>query len=107
MDTKSIIKFYEGCQSIRETALAAKTSPQTVRRILIEHGLHTNPTHSTVTSLAAKGFGAAEIAEKLHLSRATVRSYLPYTKGRYKVDNPTINAQHIRAARAKKEIDKQ
>lgn len=99
MDTNAIIKLYEGCGSIRETANVAKISPQAVRRILIAHGLHTNPTHSAVSDLADQGVSPADIADRLHMSRATVYSYMPYTKGRYKSDTPTENALRIRATR--------
>lgn len=105
MDDIAIIKFYEGCGSIRETANAAKINPQAVRRILIAHGMHSNQTHSAVSDLAAQGLSAAHIADRLHIARATVYTYLPYTKGRYKVDEPTANALRIRATREKRKED--
>lgn len=104
MDTVSIIKFYEGCQSIRETALAAKTSPHTVRRILIGHGVITNPTHAAIADLAAQGLSRSEIAAHLHISISTVNNYLPYARGRYKVDTPTENALRIRAMRERRKM---
>lgn len=108
MDTTSIIKFYEGCRSIRETALALEIAPHTVRRVLVLEGIITNPTHAAISKLAVQGLSKSEIAARLHVSISTVNNYLPYRKGRYKSDAPTANALRIRAAkqRAKQNIQR-
>jgi hypothetical protein len=54
-------------------------------------------------SLMQEGLTIEQAAEKLNISPKVANSYLPYNKGEYNSDNPSINALRIRGWRETKE----
>ncbi|MEG1514978.1 MAG: hypothetical protein RSD95_08865, partial [Clostridia bacterium] len=55
-----------------------------------------------IAALAVAGYTIAQIQEATDLGRASVYSYLPYTKGVYNADEISTNAERVRLFRARK-----
>lgn len=96
---EDIIKVYRQTGSLRETAKILGTNWQTVRKVLITHGEYENEESKRINELLDDGMTVTEIAEKMNLSKTSVNSYLPYTKGKYLGVEPTKNALRIRKHR--------
>ncbi|MDK6688344.1 hypothetical protein QP246_02580 [Aerococcus urinae] len=98
-----IVKTYQETGSLRETAEVVGVGWQKVRKILITAEVYGSRDAEDIKALYQDGFSEQEIADLLGLSISTVNSYLPYSKGEYNSDDPTINALRIRKSRNKKE----
>lgn len=82
-----IVRTYNSCGSIRTTAGLMHVSPQTVRRVLITFGAYSSTEVIAVAELKDAGLSPEQIASKLHVTRKTVISSSPYTKGSYATGN--------------------
>ena len=78
-----IVTTYNSCGSIRTTAGLMHVSPQTVRRVLITFGAYSSPEVVAVAAYRDAGLSPEKIAAKLHITRKTVISSSPYTRGSY------------------------
>lgn len=87
-----IIKSYLDTESVKETAQELHTTPVKVRKVLITEGLWSSKTSLEVQHYLNLGKTTAEIAEILSTTEKAVQQYLPYTKGIYKGDNPSVGA---------------
>ncbi len=74
---------------------------QKVRKILITAGAWSDETSEKIGKLRANGMSVPEIAEELGVKTNTVWSYLPYSKGMYNQEYPTINAIRVRNSKRK------
>lgn len=97
-----VISHYRACGSIKECAYKFGLSEQKTRRILLIAGEFSSHLSRQISTLHEKGMSPAEIADVLHVRKKTVQSYLPYSKGQYNSEAPTVNAQRIRACRERK-----
>ena len=91
----SVIRLHEQGLSERTISDRLKISGQKVSQILITAGLKT----TAEAELQASGLTSDEIAVKLGKSRKAVLSRLPYSKGQYRSEYPTVNALRIRQCR--------
>lgn len=80
---KRIITTYKICGSIRTTANLMHVSQQTARRVLITFGAYSSPEATAVAGLKDMGLSLEQIAEELNVTRKTVLSNSPYTRGSY------------------------
>ena len=87
-----IIKTYLDTESVKETAKALETSVVKVRKVLITEKLWSSKTSLEVQHYLNIGKTTAEIANILSTTEKAVQQYLPYTKGIYKGDNPSVGA---------------
>lgn len=92
--------------SIRKLAEEFAMSPLKVRKLLITSGVFSTDISEQVRKLYAEGKTIPMIQEITGLSRASVHSYLPYTKMVYKADELSTNAERIRVYRERKEGQK-
>lgn len=69
------------------------------RKLLITAGVYSTALSRRVAKLYAAGMNLEQIMELTGLSRASVHSYLPYTKIPYKLDELSANAERIRLYR--------
>ena len=76
-----------------------KTSAVRVRKMLVTAGCFSTSISREVQDLHKKGLSLSEIMKSTGLGRASVYSYLPYTKGVYKLDDPSLNAEQNRVFR--------
>lgn len=100
---KEVIALHKRGESIRGIAIETGLGRIKVRKILITEGLHTSAKLEKVQSMYAQGMSIDDIAMQLHINPKRVNDYLPYTKGVYMDDDPSVNALRIRACRERKE----
>lgn len=72
------------------------------RKLLITAGVYSTTLSRQVMGLNADGVEISRIMKITGLSRASVHSYLPYTKIPYKLDELSANAERIRLYRERK-----
>ena len=72
------------------------------RKLLITAGVYSTALSRQVMELHAGGVEISRIMKITGLSRASVHSYLPYTKIPYKLDELSANAERIRLYRERK-----
>ena len=72
------------------------------RKLLITAGVYSTALSCQVAELNAGGVEISQIMKITGLSRASVHSYLPYTKIPYKLDELSANAERIRLYRERK-----
>lgn len=77
-------------------------NPIKVRKILITAGVYESAIADEVLSLYREKKTVEEIMAATGLSKASVNSYLPYTKIPYKADEISVTAERIRLYRARK-----
>ena len=73
------------------------------RKLLITAGVYSTALSRQVAELHASGVEISRIMKITGLSRASVHSYLPYTKIPYKLDELSANAERIRLYRERKQ----
>lgn len=89
--------------SLRTLAAELNISLLKLRKLLITAGLFTSDICTEVNNLYKSGKKILEIMELTGLSRASVHSYLPYTKGLYNADELSLNAERCRLYRGRQE----
>ena len=93
---QTVLRLHEQGIPRRTIAKRAGISLQKVRKILITAGAWSDETSEKIGKLRANGMSVPEIAEELGVKTNTVWSYLPYSKGMYNQEYPTINAIRVR-----------
>ena len=78
-----------------------------VRKILITTGDLVYKETSEIESLLREGMSVSEAAEKLKIAVSTANSFLPYTKGVYKLSEVSAAAERTHLYRERKEAVKQ
>ena len=73
------------------------------RKLLITAGVYSTALSRQVAELHASGVEISRIMKLTGLSRASVHSYLPYTKIPYKLEELSANAERIRLYRERKQ----
>lgn len=85
--------------SIREVSEKYKISLLKTRKILITAGVYSTDTSRLIARLRRQGFSVKEIMERTGLSRASVHSYIPYSKGVYNLEDASVDADRKRLQR--------
>ena len=95
--------------SLRDTAIKFGINRNKVRKILITTGDITSPITQRALKLKGQGMSIATIANKLHVSTATVSTYLPYDGIIKNGFDPAPHTQAVRDYRAyeRRHIEKQ
>lgn len=90
---REIVKAYQACDqpSLRSIAVSFHMTVLKVRKVLITADVYETPVSRKVSELWSLGRSIPEIQEQLGLSRASVHSYLPYTKTIYKQEQKSPN----------------
>lgn len=101
MNPEEIVKAYEDIKSMKKVAREFGISEAKVKKILVSKRVFESETSKRVIELSVAGKSAQEIAETLSISKSCVNMYLPYKKGVYGSEYPTINALRIRKCRKK------
>lgn len=78
--------------SLRDTAAEYNITILKARKILITAGLFSTATSRNIQQLDKEGVSIPEIIELTGLSRASVHSYLPYTKLIYNMEETSVDA---------------
>ena len=82
--------------SLRFLADEFDTTILKIRKVLITAGEYRTDISDTVNILKDQGLSVTEIMQETNLSRASVHSYLPYTKGIYQAPEISANAERLR-----------
>lgn len=93
----SVIRLREQHLSVKEISRRLNIGHQKVLQILVTAGLE----ETDESLLFRQGKTVDEICDLLGKSRKSVLPRLPYTKGQYNAEYPTINAMRIRKCRDK------
>ena len=107
MTQRQILESYEVTKNMSETAHILDVSPQTVKRVLISNGIFPSKRAQQIANLNDLGMNVSDIAEFLKISKDTIRSNLPYTKGGYATGPKSENAKKIAQCRANKKAKSQ
>lgn len=89
---QTVLRLHEQGIPRRTIAKRAGISLQKVRKILITAGAWSDETSEKIGKMRSNGMSVPEIAEEMGMKTNTVWSYLPYSKGMYNQEYPTINA---------------
>lgn len=85
-----------GHMQLKQLAEEFSITPLKVRKLLIITGAYQTAISKTVNVLFAQGKTVQEIQNLTNLSRASVQSYLPYSKTVYKMEERTLLAERLR-----------
>ncbi len=81
--------------SINETAEKFCMSPMKVRKLLITGGCYDTEIFREIRKSKDTGLTVEEIAEKIKKKPITVRSYLPYERVIYNLEERSVNADKL------------
>ena len=87
---------YEEADSLRSLADELNISLLKLRKLLITADVFTSDICTEINDLHQSGKKIPEIMKLTGLSRASVHSYLPYTKGLYNAVEISLNAEQVR-----------
>lgn len=96
-----VSSFYRANDSLRQTAMHFGISEGKCRKILITTGDYRSPRTDEILRLVDAGLSLEDISRELSIGISAINAHLPYSKGEYNVDQPTVNAQRIRRHRDK------
>ena len=103
-----IIRTYLDTESVKDTAAICNVSTVKVRKVLITEGMWSSRTSVEIQHYLSIGKTTAKIAHILCTTEKAVQQYLPYSRGLYGGDNPSVSAvnsalyrERIRIAQAK------
>ena len=88
--------------SIRQIEDEFKMTPLKIRKLLIIAGAFSSDICEQVLELSRSGMSVQEIQRITGLSRASVQSYLPYSKIIYNAEEISLNTERIRLYRERK-----
>ena len=94
----------EDAPSLNSVAAEMGITSVKVRRLLITAEYFSTELSRKVLSLHKKGLGIQEIMKETGLGQASVYGYLPYLKGAYKLEEPTLYAEQTRLFRRRKRV---
>ena len=97
-----VINDYKINKSLKSAARAAGFNENKARKILINAGLLHYARTDALLELIQNGDTLEQAAKKLKISVKVANNYLPYSKGEYNGDYPTLNALRIKKCREKK-----
>lgn len=98
-----VVDAYEQAGSLRTLASELNMTPLKLRKLLITAGVFTSDICEEVNALHQQGKKLEEIMEITGLSRASVHSYLPYTKGIYNAEELSLDAEKCQLYRLRQE----
>ena len=81
--------------SINETAKIFALPPHKVRKLLITGGFYDTEVFRQIRSLKEEGKSLEEIGNILLMKPATVRTYLPYERVIYNLEERSVNAERL------------
>ena len=101
----TVDEVYQEKKEIKAAALELNLAPLKVKKLLITSGQLKYPETEQILNLKQEGKTSEEIQEVMGLSRASINSYLPYSKIPYKGEM-SQNAERVRLYKERKEAIK-
>lgn len=90
-----------GDPTISETAEAFCISPMKVRKLLITGELYDTEKYRRIKQLQKAGLGVDDIASQTGYAPVTIRSYLPYERVIYNLDDRSVTADRLQRFKAR------
>ena len=87
--------------TINETAKVFCITTHKVRKLLITGGCYDTEMYREVKRMKAAGMTVEEIGEVLQMKPATVRTYLPYERVIYNLEERSVNADRLQRFKKK------
>ena len=84
-----------GDPTINETTEEFGITPMKVRKLLITGGCYDTEMYREVMGLKEKGLSVEQIVEKLQKKLGTIRSYFPYERVIYNLEERSVNADRL------------
>ena len=84
-----------GYPTLNETATYFDITPGKVRKLLITGACYDTSVYRAVSRLKAEGKSREEIGEVLELKPGTVRTYFPYERVIYNLEERSVNADRL------------
>lgn len=103
----TVVEVYHSTNSLKSTALELDLPPNKVKKLLITAKVLCYPETEEIQRLLSFGRTMAEVQEELHLSRAAINTYLPYSKCVYKTAEISQNAERMTKYRERKKAVKE
>ena len=91
-------------QSLNSVAAEFGITALKARKLLITAGVYSTGTSRRISELKTAGHSMQQIMEYTGLGRASVHSYLPYTKIPYKLAELSVNAERTKLYRERKAV---
>lgn len=98
----TILRLYDQDASIKQIARQLRVSAVKVKKVLVNAGIAPTQRAVQIQAMHRDGMSIDDIAVSLNIRPATVRNYIPYSRGPKNADYPTKNALRIRACRERK-----
>lgn len=95
-------KRSENAPTIASVAQVMNTTPIRVKKMLITAGYYSTAISREVQKLHNEGRTMQEIMKETGLKEASIYCYLPYSKGVYNLNDPTLYAEQGRRFRTRK-----
>ena len=92
----------EDAPSLSYVAESLGISKPKARKLLITAGYYSTALSRQIQELQREGLRISEIMERTGLGQTSVHCYLPYSKGAYNLENPTLYAEQGRLYRKRK-----
>lgn len=92
----------EDAPSLSYVAESLGISKPKARKLLITAGYYSTALSRQIQKLQNEGLSISEIVERTGLGQTSVHCYLPYSKGAYNLENPTLYAEQGRLYRKRK-----
>ncbi len=102
-ETLEMVKeSYVECQSINQVAKEFSMTPLKVRKILITEGVFHSEVTELIQKLSEEGKNMQDIMRITGLGRASLNSYLPYSKNIYNMTELSVDAKRVKKFRLRK-----
>ena len=88
-------KIMHGKPTVNQTAEKFHITPQKVKKLLITGGCYDTSLFRTIRDMREQCLSVEEIAEQLGIRTVTVRSYLPYERVIYKLEERSVTADRL------------
>ena len=92
----------EDAPSLSFVAESLGISKPKARKLLITAGYYSTALSRQIQELKCEGLCISEIMDRTGLGQTSVHCYLPYSKGAYNLENPTLYAEQGRLYRKRK-----
>ncbi|MDO5345718.1 MAG: hypothetical protein Q4E91_08235 [Lachnospiraceae bacterium] len=102
-----VAEVYHNTDEIKATATELSLPPNKVKKLLITGKVLSYPETEQIQALLRQGKTMEEIQAIMDLSYSAINTYLPYSKGSYKLSEVSQNAERVRRYQERKQtVDK-
>ena len=94
-------KIMRGKPTVNQTAEKFHITPQKVKKLLITGGCYDTSLFRTIRDMREQGMSVEEISQQLGIREVTVRSYLPYERVIYNLEERSVTADRLQRFKAR------